>query len=160
MGLKKKQKVPLSLPLPYRPQETLTPSKAYVHAKDAEIYSTTSAQKASISTLIKGLESLEIAGASDPIPDGCGGFVISEACTVYLLVKGRVNVDAEIEKTKKKIAKAVESRKRLEKARAVPDYKNKVKAEVQEADRVRLGEFSAEERTWEELVVKGEGLRA
>lgn len=71
-----------------------------------------------------------------------------------------MDVDAEIERTGKKIAKTVESRKRLEKARAVPDYINKVKKEVQEADRIRLGELLAEEKMLEELVVKFEGLRA
>jgi valyl-tRNA synthetase len=135
-------------------------AEAYIHAKDAETFSTTSEQKPSISALVKGLESLQILGENDSLPDGCGAFVISETCTVYLLVKGRVDVDAEIEKTRKKIAKAVESRKRLEKARAVKDYISKVRAEVQEADRIRLGEMVAEEKTLQELVAKFEGLRA
>lgn len=74
--------------------------------------------------------------------------------------QGRVDVDAEIEKARKKIAKTAEFRKRLEKARAVPDYQTKVKAAVQEADKTRLSELVAEGKTLEELIMKFEGLRA
>lgn len=71
-----------------------------------------------------------------------------------------MDVDAEIEKARKKIAKTTEFRKRLEKARAVPDYQTKVKVAVQEADKTRLSEFAAEEKTLEGLIEKFEGLRA
>lgn len=86
--------------------------------------------------------------------------VVSDKCTVYLMVKGRVDVDAEIGKAQKKIAKLEESRKRLEKAMAVKDYQIKVKLDVQELDRKRLADYSAEEKTLEELIGKFEQLRA
>lgn len=71
-----------------------------------------------------------------------------------------MDVDAEIEKARKKITKTTEFRKRLEKARAVPDYQTKVKTAVQEADKTRLSELTAEEKTLQELIGKFEGLRA
>ena len=86
--------------------------------------------------------------------------MLNDKCTVYLMVKGRVDVDAEIAKAQKKIAKISESRNKLEKARAVKDYQVKVKEEVQEADRVRLTEWESEAKTLEELIGKFEALRA
>ncbi|KAI5801174.1 tRNA synthetases class I-domain-containing protein [Geopyxis carbonaria] len=135
-------------------------AEVFVHSKDAETAKTVSEQKASITALVKGLEKLESVSDVSAIPEGCTVNVVSEKCSVYLLVKGRVDVDSEIAKTQKKIAKTTDSRKRLEKAMAVGDYKTKVKAEVQEADKQRLKDFAAEEKTLEELVAKFETLRA
>lgn len=71
-----------------------------------------------------------------------------------------MDVDAEIQRAQKKIAKTTEARLRLEKSRAVPDYQTKVKAAVQEADKQKLVEFAAEEATLQELISKFENLRA
>lgn len=155
----------------------LTNLLVFIHGKDSETSQTVSEQKTSIAALVKGLESIEIISVDGNAPEGCGAFVVSEQCNVYTLVKvpsfplprsesttnqkqGRVNVDVEVEKARKKIAKTTEFRKRLEKARAVPDYQTKVKAAVQEADKQKLNELAAEEKTLQELIGKFEGLRA
>ncbi|KAL7268442.1 valine--tRNA ligase [Rhizina undulata] len=134
--------------------------KVYVHGKDEETFKIVSEQKTSISALVKGLESLQVLSAKEAVPEGCGAFVVSDQCIVYVLVKGRVDVDAEIERAQKKIGKALEARTRLEKAIAVPDYKTKVKQAVQEADQQKLSDLLTEEKTLSELIAKFEGLRA
>lgn len=44
-------------------------------------------QTASIAALVKGLETIEIISMKGSAPDGCGAFVVSEQCNVYMLVK-------------------------------------------------------------------------
>lgn len=44
-------------------------------------------QRASIVALVKGLETIEIISINGSAPDGCGAFVVSEQCNVYMLVK-------------------------------------------------------------------------
>lgn len=134
--------------------------KVYVHGKDAETSQIVSEQKAGIAALVKGLETIEIVPIDSGVPEGCAASTVSDRCNVYLLVKGRVDVDAEIQRAQKKIAKTTEARLRLEKSRAVPDYQTKVKAAVQEADKQKLVEFAAEEATLQELISKFENLRA
>lgn len=131
----------------------------HIHAKDPETFKTVSEQKPSIQALVRGLESIAAVSDGSELPDGLTANVISDKCTVYLMVKGRVDVDAEIGKAQKKIVKLEESRKRLEKAMAVKDYQTKVKLDVQELDRKRLVDYLAEEKTLEELIGKFEQLR-
>ncbi|KAF8539524.1 tRNA synthetases class I-domain-containing protein [Trichophaea hybrida] len=135
-------------------------AEVYIHAKDAETFKTVSEQKSSIQALVKGLESITAVSEGSELPEGLTANVISDKCTVYLMVKGRVNVNAEIEKAQKKISKLEESRKRLEKAMAVKDYQTKVKKDVQELDQRRLVDYEAEEKTLGELIEKFELLRA
>lgn len=127
-------------------------AEIYVHSKDATTLATITAQVPSVQALVKGIKSIVPEADAAVLPHGLTAIVVSDACTVYLMVKGRVNVDAEIAKTVKKIAKIEEARKRLEKARAVKDYQSKVKAEVQEADKERLVAYSEEAKTLEEQI--------
>jgi len=135
-------------------------AEVYVLSSDPETFSTLSSQTSSISALVKVLESLVAVGDDKDIPHGCSANVVSKKCGVYLMVKGRVDVDAEISKAQKKIGKLRDARKRLEKTMGVRDYQTKVKPEVQEVDKRKLADYVAEEKTLEELVARFEGLRA
>lgn len=133
----------------------------YLLTKDAETTKSISNEISSIKALVgKGLGNITTTSNSSELPDGLTAIVVSDACTAYLMVKGRIDVDAEISKTQKKIAKIEDSRKRLEKAMAVKDYQTKVKAEVQQADADRLVNYKDETKTLEELISKFEDLRA
>lgn len=59
----------------------------FIHGKDQETSQIVTEQTASIAALVKGLESIEIIAADGSAPDGCGAFVVSEQCNVYMLVK-------------------------------------------------------------------------
>lgn len=66
---------------------TRTHHLVFVHGKDRETSRIVTEQTASIAALVKGLESIEIVSAKGSAPDGCGAFVVSEQCNVYMLVK-------------------------------------------------------------------------
>lgn len=134
--------------------------EVYIHGKDASTIATLKDQQSSIQALVKGLDKLSVVEKPEDVPHGCAAGVLGENCVVYLMVKGRVDVDAEVAKTQKKLAKTAEARKRLEKSMAVKDYKTKVRPEVQEQDVKRVKEYAEEEKTLEELVKKFESLRA
>lgn len=134
--------------------------EVFIHAKDSETYETFAGQTDSIKALVKGAEKISTVKEGSQVPDGCAAGVLGEQAVVYLLVKGRVNVDEEVAKTQKKAAKVAEARKRLEASRAKKDYQTKVKPEVQAQDEKKLKEYLEEEKTLEDLVKKFEGLRA
>lgn len=53
--------------------------------------------------------SIRLIGADDAKPTGCVAQAVNADAACYLLVKGRVDIDAEIEKAKSKLAKASEA---------------------------------------------------
>lgn len=67
--------------------EYLLMKSVFIHGKDQETSQIVSEQKASIAALVKGLESIDIIPINGSVPDGCGAFVVSEQCNVYMLVK-------------------------------------------------------------------------
>lgn len=134
--------------------------EVHLLGNDATTVATLKDQQGSIQALVKGISKLTVLEKPEDVPHGCAASVLGENCVVYLLVKGRVDVDAEISKTQKKLHKVVESRKRTEKSMQSKDYKAKVKPEVQEMDQKKVQDLLAEEKTLEELVKKFEGLRA
>ncbi|KAF8469662.1 tRNA synthetases class I-domain-containing protein [Kalaharituber pfeilii] len=136
--------------------------KAYVHAFDKLTYSTITSQTPSISALVKGLSDsdLTVLSASEDHPEGCALNSISKDCNVYLLVKGRVDVDVEIAKAQVKLGKVEEACRRQEKTIAADDYVKKVKKEVQEQDRMKLEDLRKEVEALKAVIEKFEGLRA
>ena len=133
----------------------------YLLTKDAETAKSITNEVSSIKALVgKSLNTVTPTLNASELPDGLTANVVSEACTVYLMVKGRIDVDTEISKTQKKIAKLEAAREKLEKAMAVKDYQTKVKAEVQQADAERLVAYKEETKTLDELIAKFEDLRA
>ncbi|CCX33651.1 tRNA synthetases class I-domain-containing protein [Pyronema domesticum] len=135
-------------------------AEVYIHAKAAEVVATFTEQQSSITALTKGLESIKVVSEAEQLPEGLTANVISDKATVYLMVKGRVDVDAEISKAQKKIGALEASQKKLQKAMSVNDYKQKVKEEVQQADAKKLVDLGDEMSTLKELIAKFEGLRA
>lgn len=101
-------------------------------------------QEDSILSLVKAASKLEVLGAKDAVPSGSVVSVISPEVSVYAIVKGHVDFDAEIEKANQKIAKVEKAKSALEKQTLVKDYKDKVKQEVREANEKKLESFSAE----------------
>lgn len=65
----------------------LTHPLVFVHGKDQETFNIVTEQTTSIAALVKGLEIIEIISVNGSAPDGCGVFVVSEQCNVYMLVK-------------------------------------------------------------------------
>ncbi|KAF9583903.1 hypothetical protein BGW38_008170, partial [Lunasporangiospora selenospora] len=88
-----------------------------------------------IATLTKGAKSCKVVAegskdADQQIPEGCASITVQEGCVVYLLVKGMVDVDAEVQKIEKKLAKVQKAKEDLVKKVQDPTYLTKVKAEI------------------------------
>lgn len=132
----------------------------FVQGFDKLTYTTIQEQIPSIIALTKGLDDLQVLSAEQDHPGGCSLNAISKDCNVYLLVKGRVDVDSEIAKAQAKLVKAEETRARQEKLISSGDYKKKVKQSVQEADAEKIADLKAEAETLRQVIAKFEGLRA
>lgn len=101
-------------------------------------------QEDSVLSLVKAATKLEAIGPNDVVPSGSVVSVISPDVSVYAIVKGHVDFDAEIAKANQKIAKVEKSKASLEKQTLVKDYKEKVKQEVRDANDKRLENYAAE----------------
>jgi valyl-tRNA synthetase len=78
---------------------------------------------------------------------------------VFLHVKGRVDIDAEISKASKKLEKA---RQGLEKQRKIlgdEAYKEKVSKELQDVEKAKLGDLEVEVKAFEETIGQFENLK-
>jgi valyl-tRNA synthetase len=109
-----------------------------------EIAKLLKSEEAGIATLTKGSKSCTVVSDIADIPEGCASQTIQEGCTVYLLVKGMVDVDAEVQKIEKKLAKVQKAKDDLEKKTQDPTYLTKVKPEIREMNEAKLKDYEAE----------------
>lgn len=92
-------------------------------------------------------------------PSGSVAYPVGTDASVFLYVKGRVDMDAEIAKATKKLDKASAAVKKQEKLLADPAYKEKVSEQVQEADKDRLAQAKQEAKSYEETIQQFEQLK-
>ncbi|ORZ31968.1 tRNA synthetases class I-domain-containing protein [Catenaria anguillulae PL171] len=112
------------------------PSAAvFVRTHDAQFKTVFEQAKVVMGGLIKGLESVEIV---DQVPAGCAVSSLSDAVAVALMVKGHVDVDAEVAKIEAKKAKTQQQIDALKKKMSVDGYETKVKADVRETNAAKL----------------------
>jgi valyl-tRNA synthetase len=78
---------------------------------------------------------------------------------VYLHVKGRVDLDAEIAKAKKKLAKASDVVTRQKKLMADPKWQEKVAEKTKETEREKLADQENEVRQLEGTITQFEQLK-
>lgn len=117
-------------------------------------------QVASIKTLSgKGIKDVEILTPDAARPAGCVAYPVSTDAAVFLHVKGRVDLDAEIAKAQKKLDKAQANIQKQEKILKDPSYVEKVSAAVQEGDQKRLADAKQELQSFEETIKQFEQLK-
>ncbi|ANB14175.1 valine--tRNA ligase [Sugiyamaella lignohabitans] len=114
-----------------------------VQAADSKTYKIVADQEASILSLVKAAAKLEVTD-STTAPSGSVTSVISPECSVFVVVRGLVDFDAEIAKAQQKIEKTEKQKQSLEKSMSVKDYEIKVRKDVQESNTKRLENFNAE----------------
>uniref|UniRef100_A0A060TC23 Valine--tRNA ligase, mitochondrial n=1 Tax=Blastobotrys adeninivorans TaxID=409370 RepID=A0A060TC23_BLAAD len=131
---------------------------AIVQTQDESIYKMVTEQETSILSLIKAADKLELSKEVDP-PAGSVVSVVSPSCSVYVVVKGFVDFDAEITKAKNKIDKAEKSKSQVVKQTQVKDYEIKVKQEVRDANQKRIENFEAEIAGLQAMVNEFERLK-
>lgn len=131
-----------------------------IHAYNDKSYQTCTEQLSSIKSLAgKGVNNVEIVGPNDPRPAGSVAYPVSTSVAVFLYVKGRVDIDAEIAKAQKKLDKATANAKRQEKIILDPGYKEKVSPAVQESDAAKLAEVKQEATSFQETIKQFEQLK-
>ncbi|ERS99820.1 valine-tRNA ligase [Sporothrix schenckii ATCC 58251] len=94
-----------------------------------------------------------------PRPVGCVAVQVSGAASVFLHVKGHVDLDAEIKKAQTKLSKASANAAKTRKLVGDATYKEKVAAATQEADQQRLAEQESEVQQLEQTVQQFEALK-
>ncbi|KAF9173279.1 AP-1 adaptor complex sigma subunit Aps1 [Mortierella sp. AD011] len=115
----------------------------YIHGS-AEIAKLLLSEEDGVATLAKGSKSCKVVTDIAAIPEGCASQTVQEGCTVYLLVKGMVDVDAEVQKIEKKLAKVQKAKDDLLKKTQDPTYLTKVKPEIREMNATKLKDYEAE----------------
>jgi valyl-tRNA synthetase len=118
------------------------------------------AEEPAIKTLCgKGVEKIEILKPGEARPSGCVTFPVSSTLAVFLYVKGRVDMDAEIGKASKKLDKVRGTLEKQQKAISDPKYLEKVSKDVQEADLKRIVDLEAEAKAFEGTIQQFERLK-
>lgn len=119
----------------------------FIQASDAASHKTIEEQVASIRSLSgKGIGSISIVAPEAPRPAGCVAYPIGASAAVFLHVKGRVDLDAELDKAAKKLDKTKQAADKQRKLVTGADYVAKVAVATQEADKKRLADLESEEK--------------
>ncbi|CCH42403.1 valyl-tRNA synthetase [Wickerhamomyces ciferrii] len=133
--------------------------KVFVEASNAEQFETITAQKESIVALIKAIDSIEVVKSVEEIPQGVVLQAVSPEINVHLLVKGHVDIDAEISKAQKKLDKVQKSKQSIEKIVNSKDYASKANQEAQEQNKTKLENAAAEIEGFEQTIANLERLK-
>ena len=132
----------------------------YIQTYDDIAYYTATSQIQSIKSLSgKGVTSVSILSAADARPPGCVIFAVSASAAVFLHVKGRVDIDDEIQKASKKLDKTRILIERQRKILEGPAYVEKVSQELQEVEKKKLADLETERNGFEETIKQFETLK-
>jgi valyl-tRNA synthetase len=133
---------------------------ATVQALTPSTFVTATAETQAIKALAgKGVTAVSILGPDSPAPTGCAVYSVGSNATVFLEVKGRVDLDAEIKKGKEKMKKAAEGVEKQRKLLGAPDFEQKVSGAVQQVEKAKLEDFLAEQRNRELSIQQFEQLK-
>lgn len=118
--------------------------KVFVESNHEEYFKTAEDQKDSIVSLIKAIDEVTVVRDASEIPEGCVLQSVNPEVNVHLLVKGHVDIDAEIAKVQKKLEKAKKSKNGIEQTINSKDYETKANAQAKEANKSKLDNTVAE----------------
>lgn len=125
----------------------------FIQAYDAASHRTVSEQKSSIRSLSgKGAMEIEILSLNHARPAGCVAFPVSSAVSVFIYVKGRVDLDEEISKATKKMEKASAAVQRQHNLLRDPLYIQKVALATKQGDEKKLADLESEVHSLETTV--------
>lgn len=107
----------------------------------------------------KSVSSISLLMASDSKPPACIPYAVSSSATVFLLIKGHVNIDREIDRAKTKLERANEAVKRQKAILNDEAYRAKVSEKLQEVERKKLEDAEAEVREMKNSLQQFERLK-
>ncbi|KAF6762787.1 valine-tRNA ligase [Ephemerocybe angulata] len=123
---------------------------------DAQLFES---QIPTIVTLTKGGKSAKVVRDVSEIPDGCGSAVVTANVVVHTLVKGLVDLDAEIAKAGKKLDLAQLNLGKVLKMESQSDYLTTVPENVRLANEEKRNTLNAEIATLEQSKAMFEKLK-
>lgn len=88
------------------------------------------AQAPTMVTLTKGCKSVHVVRELAEIPGGCGSVVLTPTVSAHVLVRGQIDLDAEIGKCEKKLDLARMGLAKVQKVEAHADYASTVPPDV------------------------------
>uniref|UniRef100_A0A161ZYQ6 valine--tRNA ligase n=1 Tax=Daucus carota subsp. sativus TaxID=79200 RepID=A0A161ZYQ6_DAUCS len=110
---------------------------AFAHCQTDEVAETIKVHESEISTLA-ALSSLQVLRQNDDPPAGCSVSIVNENLSVYLKLQGNINVEAELEKLKKKMEEIQKQCDNLNKMMGASGYQQNAPRHVREEDQARL----------------------
>ncbi|MCJ1478726.1 hypothetical protein MMC13_007410 [Lambiella insularis] len=132
----------------------------HIQLSSATALATCTEQLASIRSLSgKAAHAIAVLKPHDARPSGCVPFAVNAAATVFLLVKGRINIDQEIEKARRKLERAGEVVKKQEGILRDENYVRKVGEEHKEVERRKLRDAEKEVEEMQRAVEEFELLK-
>jgi len=135
-------------------------AEVFVQTFDEASHKTAQEQMQAIKSLSgKGVTKIHVLDAAAARPAGCVAFPVSSSAAVFLLVKGRIDMDAEIAKANTKLTKARANAAKIEKVLGDPAYQQKVAEATQEMDRKKLADLESEVKHLEQTVEQFKGLK-
>lgn len=122
-------------------------AQIFIQASDSAAHKTIEEQVGSIRSLSgKGVGAINVVEPTAARPAGCVAYPIGASASVFLHIKGRVDLDAELDKAGKKLEKTKSAADKQRKLVTGADYIAKVAVATQEADRKRLADLESEEK--------------
>ncbi|XP_053329001.1 valine--tRNA ligase isoform X2 [Spea bombifrons] len=131
---------------------TKTKADCYVKCQDAETRSVVKAYTSYI-TVLSSTNSLIILQAEDPAPLGTAVNTASDKATVYLSLKGLIDVEKELSKLQTKRSDLSRQLEKLKERVAGADYRTKVPPAVQQGDSDKIKQIETELQKVEEATV-------
>lgn len=138
----------------------LTQPIAIIQAYTDTALQTCTKEITSITSLTgKSVRKIDVIGPDAPRPAGCVAYPVSTQAAVFLHVKGRVDMDAEIAKAQKRVDKAKQNIQRQEKLLGDATYKEKASEAVRESDEKKLADAKQEVTSYEATIKQFEQLK-
>lgn len=135
-------------------------SSVFIQCYDDASVATARKELQSIKSLSgKGVTAVQVLEASAKRPAGCVVFPCGSTAAVFLHVKGRVDIDAEIAKAQKKLDRASGQIDRQKKVLNDPKYQEKVTAELQATEKKRLADMESEAEGFKATIKQFEDLK-
>lgn len=132
-------------------------AQVYFESTDKEVEKMITEQQDSISSLVRGVNELHIVKDAKDVPSGCAIQAVTPTTNVYLLVKGQVDLDAEISKVTTKLNNAKEAGKKLREG--ISKFTEKTKEEAKVSAYTRYDNVKAEIEGYEQTIAILEKLK-
>ncbi|CCE89040.1 Piso0_001838 [Millerozyma farinosa CBS 7064] len=131
--------------------------QVFVESSSPEVYRIVSEQQDSIVSLIKGVNKITVVSSGSDVPAGCALQSVNPQCTVHVLIKGQIDIDAEITKVTKKLAQMKDLSAKLNDS--ISKFTEKTSEHAKEAALKRADTFKAEIEGYEQTISVLENLK-